>query len=270
MPKKKPTAPGMTTAIVPVTAAALAPIAGAEQLLTRLPGCGGTVEREKGVALVKGRAYVTADEQVVPASEIYFVDARKPRADGPWIGEADKVAWRDDATGLDCIMLREPEGFLGGYVGVSRDHPLWGWDHEAVTPDLGIEVHGGLTYSRLCAEGPEPRRVLANEAGRICHVRMNRRGMPVTGSGSPDDGDADAWWFGFQCNHLYDVVPGADPHRRRFMSAETSAEYRDDGYVVREIRNLAAQLHAIANGEPPPPRVGPPLPSVGLDPHRGG
>jgi hypothetical protein len=54
------------------------------------------------------------------------------------------------------------------------------------------------------------------------------------------------------------------------MGAETASEYRDDGYVVREVLNLAAQLKAIADGRPVPVREGPPLPAIGLDPRRGG
>jgi hypothetical protein len=50
------------------------------------------------------------------------------------------------------------------------------------------------------------------------------------------------------------------------MVAETPAEYRDDAYVIREITNLAAQLKAIADGEPVPAREGPPLPPIGLEP----
>ena len=43
-------------------------------------------------------------------------------------------------------MLRDrSEAFCSGYVGVPERHPLWDWDHDAVAPDLGIEVHGGLT-----------------------------------------------------------------------------------------------------------------------------
>ncbi|TPG03895.1 hypothetical protein EAH84_15735 [Sphingomonas oligophenolica] len=78
--------------------------------------------------------------------------------------------------------------------------------------------------------------------------------------------DAHAWWFGFDCNHLYDVVPGRASHQKRFLAAETGAVYRDDAYVICEIMNLARQLRAIADGEAPSPREGKPLPAIGLDP----
>ncbi|MGJ3629339.1 hypothetical protein AB5I41_25260 [Sphingomonas sp. MMS24-JH45] len=122
-------------------------------------------------------------------------------------------------------MLREPEGFLGGYVGVPRDHPLWGWDHEAVPHELGIEVHRRADLLAHLRGWTDPARVLAVEQGRICHVRIQRpRGIPQAQAGGGGDGadDADNWWFGFQCNHLYDVVPSS-ASASTFMAAETRA-----------------------------------------------
>lgn len=253
------------------TGTALAPILGSERAVTKLPGTGGSIAREEGTVLVTGRAYATRDRTVL-ADEIFYVHGAKPSGDGPWLGEADKVAWRDEASGYDCIMLRDTDGaFLSGYVGVPSDHPLWGWDHEGISPELGIEVHGGLTYSEICQDGPSPQRRIVAEARRICHVSLEPlRYEPLKHATDYRAADAHAWWFGFSCNHLYDVVPGSRTHGNRFMAAETSAEYRDDAYVVREVVNLAAQLRAIADGEPVPPREGPPLPAIGLDPQRGG
>ncbi|MGJ3629338.1 hypothetical protein AB5I41_25255 [Sphingomonas sp. MMS24-JH45] len=92
MPRKKAAGATESTALVPVTAAALSPIAGAEQALARMPGEGGTVEREKGVTLVTGRDYATR-ESVVPATEIYFVAERRPRWTAlDWRGGQGRVA----------------------------------------------------------------------------------------------------------------------------------------------------------------------------------
>ena len=244
---------------------------GSEMALAKLPGTGGTAVRETGVTLVTDRDYSTRD-RTIPAREIFYVDGSKPAADGPWRGEADKLAWIDDCTGFECIMLRDPHrGHLSGYVGVPRDHPLWGWDHEAVPADLGVEVHGGLTYSHVCEDGPEPtRRRILTEATRICHVPpVPPKFAPVTHA-TDHRPDAHVWWFGFSCDHLYDLVPRDGSRDRQFLGAETRAEYRDDAYVVREILNLARQLRAIGDGEPVPAREGPPLPPIGLDPSQGG
>lgn len=232
----------------------------------KIAGAGGEIVRQEGVVRVRGRDYATSDG-IVPAAEIYFAKDGMPREEGPWLGEADKVSWIDPATGLECIMLRDnPRGFLSGYVGVNEGHPLFGWDHRALAVDLGIEVHGGLTYSQICDDGPSPEPRLIRELQRICHVVVGE--VPLRHATAHRAGDGQ-WWFGFDCDHMYDVVPGDVRDRRSSAKTGIDAEYRDDGYVVREIRNLAAQLAAIRDGRPVPPRDGPPLPPVGLKPSVG-
>ena len=171
-------------------------------------------------------------------------------------------------------MLRDRNAaFLSGYVGVPKGHSLWGWDHNAVAPDLGVDVHGGLTYSRICEEsGPSPERSLLMESRRICHVPATPKTREPLKYGSDYrvQGGEHVWWFGFDCNHIYDLVPIPDCRPKSVLEAETSAVYRDDGYVAREITNLAGQLRAIADGKVTPPRNGPPLPAIGLDPRKGG
>lgn len=248
------------------TEAALGLIIGGCRGIAKLQGTGGEVLREDGITRVTGRDYATRDG-TVPAAEVYFDNSARLRGDGPWLGEADKLAWVDPVTGYECIVMRNnPRGFLSGYVGVPKDHPLFGWDHAAIPDDIGIEVHGGLTYSRVCDEGPGPRRRLVSEIRRICHVIVE---APLEHA-TEYRAHPGQWWFGFQCDHVYDVVPDEPVGPQRFMGAETHAEYRDDAYVVREVRNLAQQLKAIADKRPIPARDGPPLPAVGLDPQRGG
>lgn len=251
---------------VPATLDTLTPVLGYEVVVTKLAGSGGEIICDDGVVLVTGRAYATG-EGVLPAEEIYYQRGTRPLFSGQSLGEADKVAWRDQTSGYDCIIMRDPRGgFLSGYVGIPRGHPLWGWAHRAIPPDLGIEVHGGLTYSAPCQDVPSQMRHVALDAQRICHVRA----VPPTYASDYQPEDAHAWWFGFSCNHSYDVISADGPHSRRLLASENGQQYRDDAYVAREITNLAAQLRAIADGVPVPPRKGPPLPPIGLDPHRGG
>lgn len=260
-----------TPAVVSATADTLLPILGSELAVAKLVGSGGEVAREDGVALVTGRAYATR-AGIIPAEEIYYDRASRPEGKGQWLGEADKVSWRDEASGYDCIMLRDTRrGFLSGYVGIPSDHPLWGWDEEAVPPDLGIEVHGGLTYSRQCEHGPSPARRLAAEARRICHVRVVPPPSyePLKHATDHRVEHEDAWWFGFECDHAYDLVPNDRRGSLRPSSSEIARTYRDDAYVFLETTALAAQLRAIADGREAPPRDGSP-PPIGLDPRRGG
>lgn len=229
----------------------------------------------RDAALVIGHAYRTS-AGVIHADEIYFVRDIHPRGDGPWLGEADKVSWRDPATGYECIMMRATQGgYLQGFVGVPADHPLYGYECDAIPASLGFDVHGGLDYSAVCEEGPspDPRYVpkggVARQSRRICHSPPQEMVRVEITHATAYRAHDDAWWLGFSCNHAYDVVPKDARHQTGFLSRETGQEYRDDGYVLREVRFLAAQLRAIHDDAPLPVRVGEGPPAMGLDPDRG-
>lgn len=147
-------------------------------------------------------------------TETYVDKSSWPR--GPWDSEPDKIEWRDEATGLPCLIVRGGMGALCGYVGVPSSHPLHGKDHDE--PD--VEVHGGLTYADAC-----------DDHGRICHV-------PKPGE------DPNAWWFGFDCGHCGDRSPRLD------SVFSSSGVYRDIAYVRHETEQLARQLAAMAPTKP--------------------
>lgn len=135
---------------------------------------------------------------------------------GPWDDEIDKRQWVDPASGLPCMILRARKelGHWCGYVGVPPTHPLHGKDYDSVD----VDVHGGLTFAAGCSGG--------DPSTSICHV---------VEPGEPDD----AWWFGFDCAHYMDLLPG--------ISLSCGDEtYRDQGYVTRETERLAKQLAALA------------------------
>lgn len=151
---------------------------------------------------------------------------------GPWADEPDKAVWVDEATDLDCMIVRGPHGGLCGYVGVPEGHPWYRvgfadcvaecggereWTFCDHTPESRVEVHGGLTFSALCSpsdEGPER---------GICHI---------------GDGRPEVWWFGFDCAHAWDLTP-------RLGGYTDDLVYRDFAYVQGEIALLAAQLKAV-------------------------
>ncbi len=146
---------------------------------------------------------------------------------GPWNDEPDKAVWVDEVTGLDAMIHRNPMGALCGYVGVGLDHPWHGKDYDTINPD----VHGGLTFADGCAEGDDP-------AIGVCHIPL---------PGRPDD----VWWFGFDCGHYMDVIPGmvkvyAEIRTKTIELVGSSAPfvdtYRDFDYVKGEVTKLAGQL----------------------------
>ncbi len=88
---------------------------------------------------------------------------------GPWDSEPDKLQWRDETTGLPCLIVRGPVGALCGYVGVLPGHAFHGLDYGQCpkgsecpdrteerswcdhTPESGLDVHGGITFAHGCS-----------------------------------------------------------------------------------------------------------------------
>ncbi len=252
---------------------ALVPATGAKGALVRIDDgdVAGAVFRQDDVTLVVGQVYPMGIREVV-VDAAYYVggDRERARARAGRLGNADKLAWRDEATGYECIIMRDTrDGFLRGFVGVERAHPLYGFEHEAVPAELDIEVHGGLTYSAICERGPSPRPRLSREALSICHVPRRSAGHDsVVNATDHRPQHDDAWWFGFDCNALYDKVPGRVGDPTPFLAAETGRTFRDEAYVYDQVVDLAAQLRAIADGRPKPERTGSLPPAIGLDPRR--
>lgn len=232
MPKKK-TNPGR--AIVPATAR------------TNLPALPAT--------------FAVGGTEVRP-EQFYRIPERHPDRLGPWSDEIDKLAWRDAASGLDCILLRQPSGVWAGYVGIDPGHPLYGYRHDAIPAALRLSPHGGLDYSAPCQQGPR-----RTEATRVCHVSV------AAGRQTPhsDNLDDDKWWLGFECDKPGDLVPvGPKPHRSR----EEGEVYRTIDFAYRETVALAGDLARIGTqpsalasspptASPPSPKLGAPVPQLG-------
>jgi len=173
---------------------------------------------------------------------------------GVWDDEPDKIQWTDEATGRPCLIVRNQLGGLCGYVGIDKTHPLFEKPYSTEVPmpegfmdaeigkrspmmmlflafreegsttvriDSVFDVHGGITYSDKCQDD--------HEYGRgICHL--------------VDEGeDDDIWWFGFDCGHHLDVLPGM---LARFpeMYGGDERSYRDVAYVKEECARFAKQL----------------------------
>lgn len=171
-------------------------------------------------------AKATANKQLqterhsVQTIEYRTVDkSTSPR--GPWDNEPDKRQWMDDATGFPCLIVRGPLGALCGYVGVSREHPLYEVkvDIDGEWPLQPLQIHGGITFTGHCRTG--------DECQSICH-RVDE---------AEDD---NVWWLGFDCCHSGDLFPKCDSVLYELFSQHDS--YRDIAYVMHEVKDLAQQL----------------------------
>ncbi len=147
---------------------------------------------------------------------------------GPWQDEHDRIEWRDEATGLPCLIVRGGGGALCGYVAVSPGHPYHGVNGFSGEP-AEIEVHGGITFGSPCIEG-----------GKICHV--------------PQPGESDdVYWLGFDCGHYMDVRPMDAVVDRRYGFDRGplggGATYKTVDYVRDEVTSLARQLASVTAPE---------------------
>lgn len=146
--------------------------------------------------------------------------------DGPWKDEPDRKEWRH--AGLPCLILRNALGALCGYAAVPPGHPLYGKAGD------DLDVHGGVTFTGHCE-------------GKICHEAK---------PGEPDE----VYWFGFDCAHFMDLVPGLLPEVlfkripeaiRMTRPVPSIDVYRSMAYVTSEVERLAEQLAALAgDGRP--------------------
>lgn len=161
-----------------------------------------------------------------------YID-KKTWSEGPWQQEHDKMLWTDEDTGYPCIIRRNASGVLCGYVGVPTNHSWFGIHYGDFThrkcqeeycydenccqkPDRIIDVHGGLTFSNACSE---------DEEYGICHPS-----------------NQEAWWFGFDCAHLGDLMPAYQNTYSNMSWARRDGTYKNAEYVKSEIKSMALQL----------------------------
>lgn len=179
---------------------------------------------------------------------------------GVWANEPDKIQWRDDSTGLPCLIVRNGLGALCGYVGVAEAHRHYGKGYD----DVGADVHGGLTFAAGCSDhsreawvkwraheatwraeaikfpvGDSARRIKEWAGCFDDYEAWNERMIARSVCHIPDAGETDRiWWLGFDCAHLGDFIPGM--RERRYPGEDQW--YKDISYVRDEVTKLAAQL----------------------------
>lgn len=136
--------------------------------------------------------------------------------EGPWQHEPDDFEWTTEC-GYPALMARNRHGSWCGYVAVTAGHPLF----EQGPFEAGLSVHGG-----------------PNISGRM------------------RDKSPELWWFGFDCNHVFDESPAMRALIHQVLGRElpTGGKYWTVDMVRAECESLAAQLHARATSAANPPR----------------
>jgi len=187
-------------------------------------------------------------------------------AERPWESEPDSLDF--EAEGLPCAMRRNRYRVWCGYVGIPPEHPLYGLptNHPLKLPRAWFknrnsrEGYGPMDLFIHAMSGNET----IEEACPISLAFEVHGGVNFADDGISyaDDHPPDGrWWFGFDCGHAGDYMPGLDPsnfmaemiesmpeHVRETMRdimRKNTTVYRDQQYVVSECQSLAAQLNAI-------------------------
>lgn len=205
---------------------------------------------------------------------------------GPWIGEVDRLEF--DHAGMKCLIQRGPMGAWCGYVAVGMAHPyyrLWyGACTEGCEPtpwappeeqykDDPLAPKHTREFLKSMREISEkyPKGVLFSKAWHDQHQRCEdfshsieskidvHGGLTYSGENNPKRiGREDAplqWWFGFDCAHHDDLVPGLIKSltevEETLGTASSSLPFLRDGvyrtqeYVMEETKRLAEQLAEI-------------------------
>lgn len=141
--------------------------------------------------------------------------------------EPDKACWIDEATKLNCMILRNSVGVLCGYVGVPPEHPLHGIDYNniRIPKDDYIEVHGGLTFSDFSQKTKDISKGLCHSKEEMVKILLGEKEL--------------IWWFGFDCGHLGDIAPKL---KNIFKNESFKETYRTFKYVRLECIRLAQQI----------------------------
>jgi len=139
---------------------------------------------------------------------------------GPWDSEPDRIEWRDEATGLPCVIIRpNNDGHLCGYVGV----PIWHMFYGKHCDDIGFDddeytgPYRGVTYAK--------------------HGNAHVRHTQLTNE--PDR----FWWLGFSCDGWGDGQPGRPIDPEFGMSLDrVQRQYRTVPQVREDCTKFAQMI----------------------------
>ena len=165
-------------------------------------------------------------------------------------------------AGYKCVVTFNVMGHRCGYVGISKNHPLYGKDYsdylDIKKEDIeGKEVSGAFPF--LGALIDEDVRVRI-EAYFTCHGGITYSGG---GENSTYPIDSNLWWFGFDCAHCDDaedlrLAYERFPNYRETLAMQIECEnrfhmdgliIRTEEYVAEECKKLAEQLKEFEESE---------------------
>ena len=164
-------------------------------------------------------------------------------------------------AGYKCVVIFGNVGHRCGYVGIPKNHPLYGkdyGDHLEIKKSDVVDraVSGIFPLIGACLDEDERIRI---EAYFQCHG-----GITYAGGGEHSDCpiESDLWWFGFDCGHAGDksdldyAIQKFPSHRKGYQLRKiVESKYliddviRTEEYVADECKKLAGQLKEFEESE---------------------
>lgn len=158
-------------------------------------------------------------------------------------------------AGYKCVVTFTSMGYRCGYVGVPKEHSLYGKGYQEHLDikkvDIGDrEISGAIPLLSACLDEDERIRI---DAYFQCHGGIT---FADGGENSHYPIDSDLWWFGFDCAHCDDakdleLAYERFPNYRKnlAMQIECEGKFHIDGLIIRteeyvadECKKLAEQL----------------------------
>ncbi len=171
----------------------------------------------------------------------------------PSVEETKKIdeVWVDEETGLLCLMRKTEFGSLCGYVGIDRTHPWAGKEYgdcllptakprgEKPSDREPMFPHSPLKMSERMIKDLAKKLICDEDyCGHTVESMIEVHGG-VTFAGEWEEfGGSDIWWFGFDCAHYMDLVPGLASG----LSIANHGTFKDENFVTREIEAMAKQI----------------------------
>lgn len=167
-----------------------------------------------------------------------------------------------ECAGYKCVVVFRSIGHRCGYVGIPKNHPLYGEHYrdylEVKKTDVEDRKVSGI-IPLICACLDEDERIRI-EAYFQCHGGITYAGGGKH-SGYPIE--SDLWWFGFDCGHAGDKpdyeyaskqFPTYKEYYERILDNQIPGLYdgdviRTEEYVADECKKLAEQLKEFEESE---------------------
>lgn len=162
----------------------------------------------------------------------------------PWDNEPDEATFV--AHGLKCAMVRTSMKHWCGYVAIPEGHPWFGLNYsdtvtvpdEIINRPIDVDKVGAINL--LCAAFKE--HANDNEIDIVCAIDVHG-GLTYAADHCPKREPNGDWWFGFDCAHAGDLVPGYSDIGLGMLGG--GDVYRDEVFVRAECERLAEQLGAM-------------------------